>query len=152
MAVVYANQGWQDSGAEINPGVNLVLNYLSGTWTSNPTAPGGPAMYGPAGNPNYIAHQYGYVLQGAAEGCLCGKVVNEASGAQNGPFYVGNSANIPNSVTGRLYLVINDDIDSQWGNGLADNSGFIVMQISSAAGSPAEVLGKARETQQKASA
>jgi hypothetical protein len=144
MAVIYANQSWQDSGININSSANVIVNYVGGLWTSNPNVDHGTVvfMYDANGNPGYIAHQAGYTLLGAHEGCLCGKVANSAN--ENTPvFFVGNNAVIPNTTTGRLYLVINDDLEGIYGAGLADNLGQIIVMASSAEASIREILAEA---------
>ncbi len=45
------------------------------------------------------------------------------------PFYVGNEYEVPKSLSGRVYLTSNDDVESRYGAGYADNSGSLQVQI-----------------------
>jgi hypothetical protein len=48
---------------------------------------------------------------------------------QNPAFLVGTGAIVPGGQTGRLQLVINDDLDGRYGGGLTDNEGQILVRI-----------------------
>ena len=122
---VQSKLAWQDTGINIASGTTVTITYKSGAWTSNPNDSGGE-LFNAAGNPNYIATQPGYTLDGAAEGALIGRI-----GASGQPFLVGNGPTVtPANQSGNLELCINDDLNGLYGAGLTDNIGTVTVKIS----------------------
>ncbi len=111
---------WQNAGY-VNVGKSYRIDYVGGLWTADPKVNDGN-LYGPDGS-SITATQSGYPLVGAAEGALVGRV------GDNPPFLVGAGADVPPGQTGHLQLVINDDLDGQYGAGLSDNEGQILVSI-----------------------
>lgn len=120
---VAANSSWQNTGY-VNSGKSYTVRYVGGLWTANPNVNNGN-LYGPNGS-NVVATQSGYPLVGANEGALIGRV------GDNPPFLIGTGATIPAGQTGPLQLVINDDLSGQYGPGLTDNEGQIIVSITPA--------------------
>lgn len=118
---IQSTQPWQATGVSVT-GTQVTSIACSGTWTANPAT----GNYGPAGDPRSRAQQ-GYALPGAAEGAMTGRV------GGNPPFLVGSSAVVPAGQSGMLFLCINDDLDSRYGAGLADNSGSLLAVITTKA-------------------
>ena len=112
---------WQNTGY-VNSGKSYTIEYVSGLWTSNPEINNGN-LYGPSGS-GIVASQPGYALPGVNEGALIGRVGN------NTPFLIGQKATTPEGQTGPLYLCINDDLDGEYGAGLTDNEGQMIVSIS----------------------
>lgn len=119
---VQANQAWQNTGITVKAGDRVSITYQGGVWTANPYT----GMVDANGNPGYIAKP-GYTMQGAYEGALIGQVSGNV-------FLVGDNGTVPQGVAGPLLLCINDDLNDQYGCGLADNSGSVTMQITEQAG------------------
>jgi hypothetical protein len=97
------------------------ISYLSGLWTANPNDNNGE-LYNAAGNPTYINAKSGYTMPNENEGALIGKIGQTV-------FLIGMGATTPAGLSGNLELCINDDLTGEYGAGLADNIGSIVMQI-----------------------
>lgn len=117
---VQATQGWQNAGF-VNEGFQYQIRYAGGLWTANPEINGGN-LYDANGS-SVTATQSGYPLTGVAEGALIGRIGN------NPPFLIGDSAITPLGQSGQLQLVINDDLSGQYGAGLSDNIGQIIVRI-----------------------
>ncbi len=113
---VTAKDKWQSTGITAQASDKVKIEYKSGTWSiipnENVTAAGSSITAGS-----------GYVLPGVKEGSLIGKIGN------NSPFHIGTGATAPTSQTGILQLITNDDIDQSHGDGFADNSGSINVDI-----------------------
>ncbi len=114
---VDATKTWQTTGIKVPNGAELFITYVDGSWIYNPAKP----ECGFDGNPDLPAKE-GYALPDAPEGALIGRLgdfvfdIPEAVGVLN----VGES---------ELELVINDDLSHEYGQGLADNSGSIRVDI-----------------------
>jgi len=119
---VCSYQGWQNTAITIPTGKTAKVTYSSGEWTANPNSNGGN-LYDANGNPDQIPAKSGYTLPGANEGALIGKIGNSA------PFNIGDNATTPNGEYGELSLCINDDLNDEYGAGLSDNVGEIVVTI-----------------------
>lgn len=118
---VQANIAWQNTGIVLSAGNKATITYASGLWTANPENNGGK-LYNAAGNPTYIKAKPGYALPGQNEGALVGRVGSTV-------FLVGMGATVPAGLTGQLQLCINDDLYGEYGAGLTDNIGAIVVTI-----------------------
>jgi hypothetical protein len=118
---VQAYVAWQNTGVALNAGNKASIQYASGLWTANPGDNGGQ-LYNANGNPTFIPSKPGYTMPGQNEGALIGKVGNTV-------FLVGMGATVPAGLTGEIQLCINDDLNGQYGAGLTDNIGFIVVAI-----------------------
>jgi len=110
---------WQDSGVDVQSGVPVSIQYLSGRWMCSP----GAGWTDANGTSRYIAKP-GYAMPGVNEGALVGKI-----GSNGAPFLIGNSGAAPNNQSGRLYLSINDDVPPRYGAGYVDNQGSINISI-----------------------
>lgn len=122
---VQSKLGWQNTGVNITSSGNVMLTYLSGKWTSNPNDSGG-RLFDANGNPEYVANQPCYPLNGVNEGALIGRL-----GANGRPFLIGNGpTRVHEDQTGQLELCINDDLDGCYGAGLSDNIGSVTIKIS----------------------
>lgn len=112
---------WQNAGY-VNAGKQYRIKCVGGLWTANPNVNDGN-LYGPEGSP-VKATQSGYPMVGQKEGALIGRVGN------NDPFLIGaGPVTTPAGQTGPLKLCINDDLEHQYGAGLADNEGAIMVSI-----------------------
>ena len=120
---VQADIAWQSSGVVIASGQCASISYVNGggQWTANPNTNGG-RLYDANGNPHFTAGKPGYTLPGADGGALIGKVGTTT-------FLIGNNADVPDGLTGELFLCINDDLEGIYGAGLTDNIGHITVQI-----------------------
>ncbi|MGB1450253.1 MAG: FAD-dependent oxidoreductase, partial [Marinirhabdus sp.] len=118
---VFADVSWQDTGINIPVNITTTITYISGTWTANPNDNGGK-LYNANGNPAYINAQPGYTLAGKNVGSLIGKIGETI-------FLVGMETVIPAGLTGNLELCINDDLNAQYGAGLTDNQGNVMVQV-----------------------
>ncbi|AKJ03996.1 Hypothetical protein AA314_05622 [Archangium gephyra] len=119
---VQSNQVWQATGVTVTGQQLTAIICTSGSWTANPAT----GMCGANGNPGYTARP-GYTLPGAPEGALIGKI------GDNAPFLVGTSQNVMPGQSGMLSLCINDDLNGQYGAGLGDNVGSLVVTITTQA-------------------
>lgn len=114
---VDATKTWQPTGITVPSGSEVIIKYLDGSWIYNPAEP--PCTFDGNGN---LPAKDGYALPGAPEGAVIGRLgdlvfdVPEAMGVLS----VGDL---------ELSLVINDDLDNEYGAGLADNSGSIRVEI-----------------------
>lgn len=118
---VQADIAWQNTGVVISESNTVNINYVSGLWTANPQDNGGQ-LYNAYGNPSFIAAKSGYTMPGQNEGALIGKVGNTI-------FLIGMGATLPQNLSGEIQLCINDDLNGEYGAGLTDNLGAIVVSI-----------------------
>jgi hypothetical protein len=123
VAHVAANQSWQKM--RLTLGGRGVLRFKTeGTWIFNPSQPpvdgDGAANLSTAGRANYA-----FSGPAGREGQLNGKVGSAP------PFVAGAGGvhKITANETGRLSLMINDDVKQSAGNGLTDNSGRLRVRI-----------------------
>lgn len=120
---VCAAQPWQDTGVTVQPGNPITVSYKSGQWTADPATNGGN-LYGANGCPNNIVRQSGYPVQNVNMGALIGQV------GTNAPFLIGDGpVTTPAGQNGALKLCINDDLNAEYGAGLADNIGSLLVRI-----------------------
>lgn len=117
---VASTKPWQYARS-IREGESYTIQYLSGLWTANPNIDNGKKY--DANGSNITATQSGYPLVGAKEGALIGRI------GENEPFMIGDGASTPVGQFGPLLLTINDDLTGQYGQGLSDNDGEIVVSI-----------------------
>ncbi len=126
---VSATSGWQNTGISVTSTGATVQTVcaVSGTWTADPETNGGQP-YGAAGwtaGPPVPMDRTGFVMPGLPMGGLVGRI-----GETGQPFFIGAGTFIvPPGSQGTLYLVINDDLTGEYGAGLTDNSGSIVVQV-----------------------
>ncbi|WP_201748005.1 hypothetical protein [Chitinophaga vietnamensis] len=118
---VQANIAWQNTGVVLTAANTASISYVSGLWTANPQDNGGQ-LYNAAGNPVFISAKQGYAMPNQDEGALIGKVGNTV-------FLVGMGTTLPPKLSGEIQLCINDDLTGQYGSGLADNIGAIIVSI-----------------------
>ncbi|WP_211196183.1 hypothetical protein [Flavobacterium sp. H122] len=118
---VQADIAWQNTGVVISANNTAKISYVSGLWTANPQDNNGQ-LYDANGNPNFIAAKPGYTMPGQNEGALIGKVGNTV-------FLVGMGTTLPSNLSGEIQLCINDDLNGEYGAGLTDNLGSIVVSI-----------------------
>lgn len=116
---VSAATPWNDTGIFIETDESVQVEYLSGNWMINPQW----GICGPEGNPKFIAKRF-YLLPGAPEGCLVGKVGENSDTI----IKIGRAAMIPQS-EGYLYLGANDDEEALYGAGYRDNHGAIQVVV-----------------------
>jgi|GEM_PF-4012368 len=122
-AQVNATQPWQNTGVTVQPGNPVAISYKSGQWTADPGTNNGN-LYDANGCPGIIVTQSGYPLQNVNMGALIGQVGN------NTPFLIGNGpVTTPSGQSGALKLCINDDLNAEYGAGLADNIGSLQVRI-----------------------
>jgi hypothetical protein len=122
-APVNANQAWQNTGVTVQAGSPITVSYSSGLWTADPNTNNGN-LYGADGCPDIIVKQSGYPIQNVNMGALIGQV------GTNVPFLIGNGPVItPAGQSGILKLCINDDLNGQYGVGLADNIGSLQVRL-----------------------
>ncbi|CAC9974600.1 heme-binding protein [Flavobacterium panici] len=120
---VNANQSWQNTGIAVQPGNTITVSYESGLWTADPQTNNGN-LYDANGCPGIIVTQSGYPIQNINMGSLIGQVGN------NAPFFIGNGpVTTPAGQSGPLKLCINDDLNAEYGAGLADNIGSLQVRI-----------------------
>lgn len=123
VAQVDSTQPWQNTGVTVQPGNQVTVSYKSGQWTADPASNGGN-LYGANGCPGVIVTQSGYPVQNVNMGALIGKV------GTNAPFLIGDGPVLtPAGQSGALQLCINDDLNAQYGAGLADNIGILQVRI-----------------------
>ncbi len=118
---VQADIAWQNTGVVISASNTVSINYASGLWTANPQDNGGQ-LYNAYGNPTFISAKSGYTMPGQNEGALIGKVGNTI-------FLIGMGITLPQNLSGEIQLCINDDLNGEYGAGLTDNLGSIVVTI-----------------------
>jgi len=116
---IQAKIKWVDTGIAISEDMETTIRYLSGTWTANPET----KFVDAEGNSDLKAKP-GYVLPGANEGALCGKV-----GEFGDVFLVGKGKDLPKGLSGNLFLCINDDLEGSYGAGFADNEGSMTVAV-----------------------
>ena len=120
---VNANQAWQDTGVTVQPGNPITVSYQSGQWTADPQTNNGN-LYDANGCSGITVTQSGYPVQNVNMGALIGQV------GTNAPFLIGNGpVTTPTGQSGALKLCINDDLNAQYGVGLADNIGSLQVLI-----------------------
>jgi hypothetical protein len=117
--VVPSRQVWPSTGYTVQSGNKIVVVWLSGEWSANPAW---GKLFNGNGNPQYPQAKTGYALPGAPEGALVGKVGNQA-------FLIGNTAIVPQHLSGTLLLAINDDVNGIYGPGYKDNIGELKVMI-----------------------
>ena len=121
--VVYdiaAKASWHNIGY-VNEGKRYAIQYTGGLWSANLTQNDGD-LYDANGS-DVTATQTGYPLVGAPEGALIGCIGN------NPPFLIGNGTTTPEGQTGQFSMVINDDLQGEYGPGLKDNIGRVTMKV-----------------------
>jgi hypothetical protein len=120
---VNATQSWQNTGVTVQLGNPVTISYKSGQWTADPGTNNGN-LYIANGCPGIIVTQSGYPIQNVNMGALIGQVGN------NAPFLIGNGpVTTPAGQSGALKLCINDDLNAEYGAGLADNIGSLQVRI-----------------------
>jgi len=116
---VQAKTKWMDTRIVLGNGDTTIVKYLSGTWTAHPAN----GFVDADGNSDYIAKS-GYTLPGANEGALCGKV-----GEFGDVFLIGKESQVPDGLSGNLFLCINDDLNGKYGAGFSDNEGTVTVAV-----------------------
>lgn len=120
---VDSTQPWQDTGFTVQSGSPITISYKSGQWTADPDTNNGN-LYDANGCPGVIINQSGYPVQNVNMGALIGQV------GSNAPFLIGNGpVTTPAGQSGPLKLCINDDLNAQYGAGLADNIGSLQVRL-----------------------
>jgi hypothetical protein len=120
---VDSTQPWQNTGVSVQPGNVITITYKSGQWTADPATNNGN-LYDANGCPGNIITQSGYPIQNVNMGALIGQV------GTNAPFLIGNGPiTTPAGQSGALKLCINDDLNAEYGAGLADNIGSLQVRI-----------------------
>lgn len=114
---IYAKQKWQKTGVYVNQYDKVDVRYIGDSWTTNPAI-----GYFDANGTEVYKGKPGYVLKDVNEGALIGQI-------EGSIFAVGNLCHLPTTSNGELLLIINDDIDQQYGAGFDDNDGQIVVEI-----------------------
>ncbi len=116
-----ANRDWQDTGIIASEGKTIEFTYKSGKWTIN--APEIDIYYYVDANGyiNYYSPQS--PIPSANVASVIGKIGNDT------PFAIGISNTYTSSVTGKLYLRINDADCKECSQPLGDNEGTITMKI-----------------------
>ncbi|MFT7086209.1 MAG: hypothetical protein ACJAV5_001933 [Vicingaceae bacterium] len=121
--IVNAKDEWQDTGIVLNTGgitnseVILNVKVSSGTWSTSPTV----SNVTGAGSREVIAKE-GYVLPGSPEGSLIGRIGNTV-------FYIGDEGQVPYGLAGKLELIVNGDLYNPKGDGYANYSGSITVEL-----------------------
>lgn len=113
---------WLDTGIRMNANTVANISYLKGLWTANPNDNNGQS-YNANGNPTYINAKPGYTMPNENEGALIGRIGQTV-------FLVGMGVTTPAGLVGKLELCINDDLNGEYGAGLSDNKGSVIVQIS----------------------
>jgi hypothetical protein len=108
---------WQATGISVQSNEKVSINYISGSWTANPSQ----GLVSAAGNANYKA-KIGYTMPGKNEGALIGRIGNAV-------FLVSTGVVSPAGAVGMLELCINDDLNSLYGVGFSDNRGSVLVEI-----------------------
>ncbi len=119
--IVQSTIAWQNTGIILTPTQKATVKYVSGLWTANPADNGGQ-LYNAGGNPVFFQAPPGYPMAGQNIGALVGRVGSTV-------FMIGMGAEVPANLSGELQLVINDDLNAQYGAGLTDNIGFVTVTI-----------------------
>lgn len=121
---VQANQGWTDTGIQIESGDVVDIQRCSGVWTYWPEQ---IAPFDADGDPQT------YVCATVQEAAQCVEPLPEANkGAliarvgETTPIYIGNHSAFQAATTGVLELSMND---SALASDYADNEGFVVVEI-----------------------
>jgi hypothetical protein len=111
---VHAQQRWQDTGVQVQPGDRVTVVQVDGTWTH--WGPG-EELYDANGYAN-LGVQDDTTLPSAITGALIGRIGEEDGHV----FSVGRWSVLTAPAEGTLYLAMND-------NNYEDNAGFITVQI-----------------------
>jgi hypothetical protein len=111
---VLAQQRWQDTGVQVQPGDRVTIVQVDGTWTH--WGPG-EELYDANGYAN-LGLQDDTTLPSAITGALIGRIGEEDGHA----FSVGRWSVLAAPTKGTLYLAMNDNV-------YEDNAGFITVQI-----------------------
>ena len=126
---VAATQLWQDTGLIVQRGNTVVIQVLSGSWTTgknaldtHPYVGGGGYDPEPADWADPPDGPQRRSVPGVVTGALVGRVEGGAA------FRVGPSLQFQPDATGKLYLGINDLLDGIVGD-VSDNDGALVVQI-----------------------
>lgn len=115
---VPAKDRWTNTGVLVEEGQEITIAYKSGTWTCNPESSPGYDAEGFEG----LAAKEGYVVPGANEGGLVGKVGDRT-------FWIGRGGVFRGVGSGYLFLGINDDQQGEYGLGYVDNQGSLTVHI-----------------------
>jgi hypothetical protein len=107
---VYAEDGWTDTGFEVEPGDDVVIKVLSGEWSPWPEE--SFDALGSGGDPRCDCN----ILAGVSHAALIGRI------GDGRPFLVGAEYHHAVGEAGRLYLGIND-------TRLEDNSGRLRVRV-----------------------
>jgi hypothetical protein len=118
---VYATTGWQDAGLYVLDGENVSIEYLSGEWS----------VCCDTGNVFYVPPDHGEYNYFESDGAPYGGIVADADLSaliarigESNPFSIGRQVFTTSSVSGQLYLRVNDH-----DGGLSDNAGSIDVHI-----------------------
>jgi len=106
---------WNSTGVQKPKGVVLEIVYSGGQWACNP-------WWGPCdgrGDSRYLGGPT-YLMPGAPQGALIGKVGGDSQGGGSSVFLVGNMCLIPAELEGEVWLTVNDDPV-----GFGDNGGHL---------------------------
>ena len=107
---VFAYRDWQSVGVRLQLHDSVQI-HAKGEWSYTPGE-----FHGPEGHPRYPAPSF-YPIPYGRGGTLIGKI-----GETGEPFLVGKSGWAQATVSGTLYLRINDDI-------LSDNKGWVQVTV-----------------------
>mgnify|MGYP000356446944 CR=1 FL=1 len=120
--VLDAKDVWFDTDITLDVSETANIIVRNGQWTANPAN----GMVSADGHPGLIAKPK-YALPGSLEGMLVGCIGDPSSDGTR--FAIGmGPVNAP-SVTGRLYLAINDDVHCVYGVGYVDNRGSVYLTV-----------------------
>jgi hypothetical protein len=108
---------WTETRVEVKDGSRYIVTVGedAGEWVTNPWW---KAKLG-VGSSRYSKAGRTYLLPGAPEGALIGKIGNDGR-----PFLIGNGALTPAGLSGKLFLTTNDEP-----KGFADNSGTLWVDV-----------------------
>jgi hypothetical protein len=108
---------WTETRVDIKDGSRYIVTVAddAGEWVTNPWWKGRLGV----GSTQYSKAGAAYLLPGAPEGALIGKVGNDGR-----PFLIGNGALTPAGASGKLFLTTNDEP-----KGFADNSGVLWVNV-----------------------
>lgn len=115
---VSAKARWTNTGVLVEAGKEILVAYMSGTWTCNPASSAGYDAHGFDGHPA----KKDYVVEGSNEGGLVGKVGDKT-------FWIGRVGVVRDVGSGHLFLSINDDQNKEYGVGYDDNDGELNVRI-----------------------
>lgn len=112
---------WENTGVQVSAGDHVTVQYASGSWICNPYW----RVFDAAGTSEFLGIA-GYLLPGANQGAMVGKVGGNNTDGGGAVFLVGNLASVPAGEVGTLWLSVNDQVHP---DGFGDNSGAITVQI-----------------------